>query len=274
MRLSGNIRPGEPGFKEGQWITTEDVNMEHLLNVFTTINASSEGIWDVCAKFMAQLYWHRPRLVTLGRKIEALPDGHPFKGQCLWELSRLFGSVGNLVERKRLLSHSLKIEREQENHVRVAHALRHLSDTNRGMGLHKEGIPQAREASEIFERLGDVVYQADSLIILASLLQGDGQLDAAEEAGLRGIDLLSERGEELWACQAHRALGNIYRAKGEMKKAIHHYRAALGIASSLNMVDQLFWIHYSMAFMFSVQDKFEDAQAHIEHAKPHAANDT
>ena len=272
MRLSGDIRPGEPGFKEGRWITTEDVNMEHLLNVFTTIDASSEDIWDACIKFMGQLHWHRPRLVTLGPKIEALPNSHPSKAQCLWELSRLFDSVGNFAERKRLLGHSLKLWREQGDDLRVAQALRSLSDANRRLGLDGEGIPQAKEASEIFNRLGHPLEQAKCLVFLASLLCNSNQLDAAEEAGSRTIDLLPERGEELWVCQAHRFLGDIYQKKGETNKAIHHLEVALRIAPSLNRVSQLFWINCSLAELYRNQGKFEDAQTHIEHAKPHADN--
>ena len=274
IRLSGEILPGRPGFEEARWITTEDINVEHLLDVFTTIDASSEGIWNVCIKFMTQLYWHRPRLVTLGPKIEALPDNHPSKARCLWELSRLFDLVGNLVECKRLLSHSLKLWREQGNHAGIALALRDLSTANGEMCLYEEGIPQAKEASEIFERLGDVVRQADSLITLASLLRGDGQLDAAEEAVSRTINLLPEKGQEFLVCGSHHVLGEIYESKGETKKAIHHFGVALGIATSINAVDRLFWINYSLAQLYRNQDEFEEAQTHTEHARPHAVNDT
>ena len=166
-RLSGAIRPGKPGFEEARWITTEDVNVEHLLDVFTTMDPSSEILWDACAKFMAQLYWHKSRLVTLGPKIEALPDDHPSKPQCLFDLAQLFASVGNSVERKRFHTHSLRLRREQGNDCQVARSLACLSATNRLMGLREEGILQAKEASEIFERVGEVVDQAVSLITLA-----------------------------------------------------------------------------------------------------------
>ena len=79
MRLSGEILPAGPGFEEARWITSEDINVEHLLDVFTMIDANSQSVWDACAKFMAQLHWHKSRLVTLGPKIEVLPDDHPPK---------------------------------------------------------------------------------------------------------------------------------------------------------------------------------------------------
>ena len=273
MRLSGDILPGKPGFEEARWITSEDVNVEHLLDVFTTIDADLESTWDVCARFMAQLYWHRSRLVTLGPKIEALPDNHPSKPQCLFDLSRLFTSVGNFVESKRLLSHSLKLWRERGEDSKVAQTLCDLSNPNQVMDPYEEGIRQATEASKIFERLGEVAHQAESLINLAWLLCDANQLNAAEEAGSRAADLLPEKGEEFLVCQAHRALGEIYQHKGETKKAIHHFEMALGIASSLNVVEQLFWVDYALAWSFSEQGEFEDAQARLEQAKSHAGND-
>ena len=272
-RLSGEVYPGDPGFEEARWITTEDVNVEHLLDIFTTIDPNSESIWDACAKFMAQLYWHRPRVVTLGPKIETLADDHPSKADCLFELARLFDSVGNSAERKRLLTHCLNLWRDQGDDLRVAQTLRALSYTNRRMDLHEEGIAQAEEASEIFKQLGCVVEQADSLVNLAWSLCDSRQLDAAEETGSRAIDLLPEKGEELLVCQAHRVLGNTYRFKGETKKAIQHFEVALGIASSLSMVVQLFWINFALAGLFTDEGQFEDAQTHVEHAKAHAVTD-
>ena len=274
MRLSGDILPGKPGFEEARWITTEDINVEHLLDVFTTINANSESTWDACAKFMAQLYWHKSRLLTLGPKIEALPDNHPSKAQCLLELSRLFDSVGNVTGRKRLLSHSLKLWREDRNYLRVAQTLNALSDANRRMDLGREGMRQAREAAEIFERLGFVVEQANSLLILARLLCEAKQLDAAEKAGSRAINLLPEEGAELMVCEAHHAFGEIYRSKGKVKKAVYHLEVALGIAFSINDITKLFWVYHSLARVFFEKGRFEDAQTRLERAKSHGVNDT
>ena len=140
------------------------------------------------------------------------------------------------------------------------------------MGLYKEGIPQAKEASEILEQLSCVDQQADSLISLALLLHSNQQLNTAEEARLLAIDLLPEKSKELRACQAHHALGNICQSKDEMEKAIHHLEIALGIASSLDWVNQLFWAHSSLVKVFSEEDKFDDAQTHLKRTKLHAVN--
>jgi hypothetical protein len=110
---------------------------------------------------------------------------------------------------------------------RLLRLLRDLSDVNRRMGLNGEGVAQAREASEIFGRLGDTVRQADSLVVLASLLRNTRQLDAAEEAGSRAIDLLPEKGEELWVCQAHRVLGE-YIGQGRDGEGDSPFRGGAG----------------------------------------------
>jgi hypothetical protein len=138
-RLSVELDPDEPGFEEARWIVFEDLNVEHLLNVFTSIDAESYAVWGVCADFLVHLAWFKSRYTVLGPKIEALPDDHRSKSKCLIELSQLSYSVGNFEEQKRLLVHNLKLERERDNAFWVAHILRRLSSANRELGHYKEG---------------------------------------------------------------------------------------------------------------------------------------
>jgi tetratricopeptide (TPR) repeat protein len=271
-RLSVHVNPGEPGYEEARWIISEDANVEHLLDIFTSIDPNSDDIWDACTNFMRHLYWHKPRLVMLGPKLEGLPDSHPSKPECLFQLSGLLGLVGNDVECKRLLVHTLKLWREQENDIEVARTLGLLADTNERLSLPEESISQAKESLGIFERLNNASDQAQSLQQLASLLRDHNQLDAAEAAASRSIDLLPDS-DQFQICQGHRVLGSIYRSKGETEKAINHFETAFGIASSFNWHDEQFWIHYALAGLFHDQSKFDDAQAHIDRAKPHAVND-
>ena len=249
-----------------------DVNVEHLLDIFTSIDADSKNVWDVCATFMNHLYWHKLRHVTLGPKIEALLDEHPSKPRCLWSLSSLFNSVGNLVESKRIITHSLKLVRERGDDFQVAATLCALSAINLDMDHHKERTEQAKEALEIYERLGYVAAQAWCLISLARLLARDGQLDATEKTASRAVNLLPEKGEELQVCEGHSILGNIYFRKGDTEKAIHHFEISLATASSLNFYRELFWAHSFLADLFSAEGRLEDAHAHVEQAKPHAVN--
>ena len=271
-RLSFKIDPDLPSFGESRWIASEDVNVEHLLDIFTSVDPSSEDVWNACANFFNLLHWHKPRLVVLGPKVKALSDNHPLKTRCLVMLSRLFGVVGDQMECQRILTHTLKLWREKGNDYQVADALLNLSDTNRLLRHRKEAIEQAREASEIFERLGGAAKQAECFIYLGMALHDDEQLDAAEGAVLRGIELLQENNEQYQICQGHCLLGNVYSSKGETEKAVHHFETALGIATTLDAPDTLFWIHYAMARMFSEQSAFEAAHDHIERAKSYTGN--
>ena len=56
---------------------SEDANFEYPLGILTSTNTNPESIWIACTEFMEQLYWHKPQLVVLGPKIEALPDTIP-----------------------------------------------------------------------------------------------------------------------------------------------------------------------------------------------------
>ena len=266
-RLSVDLYPGKPGFDEARWMTSEDVNVEHLLDFFTSTDTNSGGAWDACIHFMDHLRWHKPRLTVLMPKIEGLPDDHRSKPECLISLSQLFDQTGNDPERKRLLTHALKLGRQRGSDSQVARALGELADANRQLHLHEEGVQQAKEGSEIYKQLGDTAGQADCLVALAWLLSDGRQLDAAEDTASYTIGLLEDRG--LLACRCHRILGEVYRAKGDKEKSIRHFEKALGIASPLNWHGQLFWIHFALAQLFHDEDEFNDANTHVEQAKSH-----
>ena len=125
---------------------------------------------------------------------------------------------------------------------------------------------------EIYKQLDDRSGQAQALQILGWLFFGDGQLAAAEEAASQAINLQDDS-DQYRVCGCHRLLGNIYKSKGETGKAIDHFEIALGIASSFNWHYEQFWNHFSLADLFSNQNRFDQAHAQIERAKLHVAND-
>ena len=66
----------------------------------------------------------------------------------------------------------------------------------------------------------------------------------------------------------------VYYTKGEKEKAIHHFDIALAIASSFNWSNQLFLVHWYLALLFLDDGEFDNANAHLEQAKPHVINNT
>ena len=272
-RLSVDLGPGKPGFHESQWITSEDVNVEHLLDVFTSIDPDSDEVWYACYLFMDHLYWHKPRLVILRSKVEALPDSYLFKLNSLVLLSRLFDRVGNRAEQKRMLTHSLGIWREKGDDIGVVETLAHLSIANAAMGLYKEGIQRAREALEILGRLGETEGQVLCLIKLASFLRQDEQFDAAVEAASRAM-VLSENGDQLHLCKCHDALTAIYQSTGNMKKVIYHYEASLRIASLISPRNPLLKGHFALARLYFEEGQLDEARGRLEFVKSRAGNST
>src|SRR5258708_34535825 len=101
------------GFGEARWIALEDLNVEHLLDVFTSIDRSMGVVWDTCCHFIQHLVWHKPRQTVLRSKIEGLPDDHRSKPRCLLMLSLLFQQIGNDGEREKLLTHTLELQRQR-----------------------------------------------------------------------------------------------------------------------------------------------------------------
>ena len=271
-RLSAGPGPGMPDFEEGRWIVSEDVNVEHLLEVFLSIDPHRGNIWDACYRFMEHLYWHKPRQTMLRSKIEALPEDHPTKPTCLRQLSLLLGQIGNYAEQKPLLIRALELERRRGDVNQVAYTLRQLSDANRNLDLFEEGIQQAKEALEIFKRIGNTTWEMQCSNDLALLLFDDKQLDAAEGVASHAIGLVAEKGQEILVCRLHRVLGKVFQSKGEKQKSIHHYEAAIGIASPFNWCDELFWNHHDLARSFAEGGQYDDATAHATQAKSYAVN--
>ena len=279
-RLSGGTGTCQPDFEGMEWITSEDANIEHLLDVFASADADSNDIWDACANFMWHIRQHKPRLVILGLKIEGLPDGHPSKPQCMFEFSHLYYSVGDYVESKRLLIPALRLYRERENDRQVAQALMLLARVTRGLALYKEGIllvkegiPLVKEASEIYGRLGSTVEQTDSLQYLAFLFAEDGQTDAAEEAVSRARILSLDGPSPSIICNHHHILGHIDLSRGEMKAAIGHFEKAVGIACSLNLHEKRTLILGCLVELLLKEGRLNDAHVHLESLKLDAAND-
>lgn len=138
------------------------------------------------------------------------------------------------MEYKRLLTHTLKLRRERGNGSQVAQILRFLADANLRLHLYAEGIPQAKEALEIYQQKDDVLGQANCWKHLSRLFYEDGQLDPAEAAALQVIDLLSDLDDPVNLCQCYRVLGDICHSRGDKKSGIGHFQNALEIALSFD----------------------------------------
>ena len=206
-------------------------------------------------------------------KIERLPDDRLPKPRCLFALSSSFDSVGNRAEYKRLLTRALKIWRERGDDPQVVQTLTFLAESNELLDFWREGIKQAREALGIYERLDDTSGQTHSLQLFAWSLHGDNQLDAAEEAASRAVELLSDQGKQFRVCQCHRVLGKIYSSKNDTAKAITRFQTVLEIASSFHWHDEQVCNRCFLAQLFFGESRFDDAHAHGECARVHAIND-
>jgi tetratricopeptide (TPR) repeat protein len=274
VRMSVDLdNPNVPGFEDARWITSEDVNVEHLLDVFASVDASSDDVWKACADFFRHIFWFKKRPTVLSSKVEGLPDDHHSKPECLLELSQIFRSLGNHAMNKELLAHALRIWREREDRYRTAQSLMFLAYTNEALALYQEGILQAKEASEICEQFDVTDLKAHSFRCLAWLLRDDNQLDAAEVAASRAIDAFKDRDDQYGVCSGYRTLAMICRRKGKIEVAISHLEAALELASASSWERELFWSYYCLAEVFFDEGRFDDAHTHVELAKSHSAGD-
>ena len=271
-RLSVDVYPGKPGYEEAQWIASEDANVEHLLDTFVSIGANSNDIWDAYAGFVNLLRWHKPRLIAAGPKIEALPDDHPSKPQCLLQLSQLFYSIGSYAESKRVLTHTLKLWRERGNDRQAALTLGFLGKANRLLGLPKEGIFLVKEGLKACGHLRDTREYADTFVSLAYSLIADNQLDAAEETASQVIHFSQDKDEQYLVCCSHHVLGCVNDYRGHKGKAIDHFETAVGIASSISWHEGEVYVLESLVLALIAEGRIDYARLRVERARSLAAN--
>ena len=131
----------------------------------------------------------------LGQKFKELPDDNGYKPHYLFWLSQLFHEVGNYVREKELLVYVLELQRGLGNMIKIAETLRALARASMFLDLNTEGIQQAKESLGIYEEPNSIPGQAELLSNLAELLHQDNQLDAAEEAVSKSINLVLGKGE-------------------------------------------------------------------------------
>ena len=176
------VDPQKPEFEEARWIASDDVNVGYLLDVFTSIDANSDIVWDVCANFVEHLYWYKRRYTVPGPKIEGNVDGHCSKPVCLIAFSLLSPSLGKFCGTKEAPHPFLTAcERAGErvpgcSHIGPAVQCQSGARSPRGRDT------TAKEALGFFERFGNTIGRSTCWDTLARLLHSEGQLDAAEKA--------------------------------------------------------------------------------------------
>ena len=293
-RVSVDFDPDKPEVEDTRWITSEDVNVEHLLDVFTSIDINPGGfrdytdsndsgghansgdalvVWNACAGFLHRLAWYKPRLTVLGPRLKELPNDHPSKLECLVGLAEGVDSLGNHSECRQLITHTLELYRERGDELMVAEMLVDLAETNLASNRFAEGIPQAKEASEIFKRLGCTARHVQSLHSLAYLFARDGQADAAEETLSRAISLYLGEHHQFHLCEHFHVLGQICISRGQIEAAIIHHEKALRIATSLNFQAMRVMVLNYLVGLFLKLGRLDNAQVHLEHLKSDAIGD-
>ena len=269
-RLSGPFDPAAPDFGETRWIMSEDGNVEHLLDTIASIDPHAKHVWDACANFMLYLYYHKPRLLILGPKIERLPDAHPSKPQCLRLLIGLAGLTGNGPEFKRLLAEARKFWIDPEA---PDGAIVRLLDSGINPMTREEKIQLTQRMVEVMSALRLTLGQITGLVELSGYLREANRLDAALETASRALALLPENAPKHLTLRCHHMLGEAYHSKGPTEKAIEHFEVALGLASSHDRDEEAFHIYRSLTLAFLREGRLDDANAHLERAKLRAAND-
>ena len=270
-RLLSNQDPENPCFRDTRWIMSEEVNVEHLLGIFTSIDANSDNVWKACFGFMIHLVEHKPRPITLISRIEGLPDNHPSKLECLAMFSSLSKAAAQNLEAKRVFVQVLNLSREQGHSLQIAGTLMALAELNHDLHLQEEEKLQLQEALEIYEQCDDIEAQKVTLHHLTVLFFENNQLDLAEETASRAIDLPRDETRLHLRRYDHgfrHGLGHACESRGETDAAINHFEEALEIASSHDWLEGQTEIRDCLLLMFLREERFNDAQTHLDALKP------
>ena len=227
-----DLNPDKPGFKEPQWIKSEDVDVENPLNVFTTIDTNSSDVWEACIHLADHLYWHKAQETIPMQKFEDHPDDHHSKPRCLFNLSQLFDAVGNPTKRKQLLTLTMKLEGQRGNDSMVPWASRRLSDANRRLRPCGEGIQHVEKILEIYD-LTRRHGPAGKLLEGPRSLVGQRQRTRHRRSHrIPWNQSIPEKGQECLACLCHVYLVMFIVPKGKRRRVSTSSRRSLELHPS------------------------------------------
>ena len=241
---------GVDGLTEAEWFVSEDINAEHLLDVFVSIDTECMDVWRACHQFLDHLAECKPRPVILGPKIGTLPETHPFKADCVCALATLFAVLGDFSVARRLHLHELRLWEKHGNELNGAIALTRLADANRLLGNTREGVSQAEEALKVFERLEDKCWQGHCLKIIAWGYVDCRQLKGASRCVDRLFSLLRNGGDKGLLRSCSRILATIAVQMGNLSDAKEILESTLEVPLLLGDPHSRFWITYRLAEVY------------------------
>ena len=241
---------GVDGFTEVEWFVSEDINAEHLLDAFVSIDTEPANVWGACYQFLNHLAEYKPRPVILGPKIDTLPETHPSKAECVCALATLFSVLGDFSVARRLHLHELRLWQKHGNELNGAIALTRLADTNRLLGNTQEGIGQAEEALRVFERLEEKCWQGHCLKIIAWGYVDCRQLRGASRCVDRLFALLRNGSDKGLLRSCGRILAAISVQTGNLSDAKEILESTLEVPLLLGDAHSQFWITHRLAEVY------------------------
>jgi len=241
---------GVDGFTEVEWFVSEDINTEHLLDVFVSIDTEPADVWGACYQFLDHLAEYKPRPVILGPKIDTLPETHPSKAECVRALAILFAALGDFSMARRLHLHELRLWQRHGNELNGAIALTRVADANRLLGNTQEGIGQAEEALRVFERLEEKCWQGHCLKIIAWGYVDCRQLRGASRCIDHMFALLRNGGDKGLLRSCGRILATISVQMGNLSDAKEILESTLEVPLLLGDAHSRFWITYRLVEVY------------------------
>jgi len=167
----------------------------------------------------------------------------------------------------RISSSWIKLWRNRER-VQVAHTLERLSGSTGTFSFTRKDTTSRGSAENL--RNGWVTGQG-SVVPKGPrfLLHNSGKYDAAEEAVSRAMDLFLKQGEQYPLCECHVFL-ETYIGQRPERESHRPFPGSPRYCWSFRLARRAIWNYHGLAWLFLSEARFDDAQSHIQRARPHA----
>lgn len=253
-RLRGNIDQALAYAKESLEIATQMRSNHHVAYALNDM----ADIFRVKGDLSLALD-HYQKALGIREQVGDIPG----QTRSLNTLSEVFVELGDFSNSEKHCRNALTISIDHSYAVGIGYSKNTLADLFLLQGKLDEAVSLYKEALELRKELGDRIGEARSLNNLAQAFLLKGNLEQALKLSQESLKISKQIGHIFSQAHGHQNIGDIFRARGD-KQALRSYEKSYHLQDELGHQSGLSPIDCAISEVYRTRGDFKKARIHAE----------